>query len=391
VARIGLIEIRAMNHELSGLCKISRSPGNEVTVFTTRRLFPHVRDEFWGNTEGYEWVLDSESESTRAYLGRIERVCNQQVDLVIVNSLRDWEFMLFRPRCKVLAFVDDLNWWFRDTRSFRTYVRKLASLRNVTDNRVIVNAVTGPLVRRAILSHLDGVIVEYPPFRQHLLESLGYRGRVYSIPNRSFEGVLPADDDANDGKVRFVAPGRIQEVRRDYMALMRVFERLFPRHKDRIALDLVGEPIGDYGQAIISQCEEFVRKGYDVYFPRGYVPHSVLDAKLRRADAIVSPLQINYRSATVEEVYTVTKPSGIFSDTIRYAKPCVVPDTYRVADEMTSSYLTYKGEAELETLLESLIEDRGRYQTEAVRNSEKFSLARLRDAFDQMVDEVLTD
>ncbi len=62
MATIGLIEIQSQNHELSGLCKISNPRKNEVTMFTTRALFPYVQEELHGETDGYQWVLNKEND-----------------------------------------------------------------------------------------------------------------------------------------------------------------------------------------------------------------------------------------------------------------------------------------------------------------------------------------
>lgn len=118
----------------------------------------------------------------------------------------------------------------------------------------------------------------------------------------------------------------------------------------------------------------------------------ILEEKLTEADVILSPMQAIYRSGPLEEIYTITKPTGVFSDTIKYAKPCVVPHTYNVVDEVKTSFLTYKDEAELEELLETIISDRNKrrkLQEEALKNSEKFSLEKLHEAFDNMVEELL--
>lgn len=118
----------------------------------------------------------------------------------------------------------------------------------------------------------------------------------------------------------------------------------------------------------------------------------ILEEKLTKTDVILSPMQAIYRSGPLEEIYTITKPTGVFSDTIKYAKPCVVPCTYNVADEVKTFFSAYKDEAELEELLETIISDRNKrrkLQEEALKNSEKFSLEKLHEAFDSMVEELL--
>ena len=389
MARIGLIEIKSANHELAGLCKISNTAGNSVTVFTTRALFPRVEEELHGKTGGYEWILDKDDESVYSYLKRIERICDDRIDVVVITTLRHWQFMFFRPGCKVLARVSNLNFWFRDTKSPLICLKKMMDNVNLRNRQAHSNAITGPIVRNIMLSNLDGVIVEYPPFIKYIHENFRYRGEVYFLPNRPFEGIVP---QPNSHRVRFALPGRIQGTRRDYRLVLRVFEKLFSKYGDLIELHLVGEPVGAYGESIISQCEDFREEGYNVFFSGEYVPRAVLEETLNKADVVISPMQVKYRSVTVEEIYTVTKGTGIFSDVIKCAKPTIVPHTYQLADEIKGSFLTYGDEKELQRLLEDLIEDRERLKNlkkEAIKTSEQFSLARLHESFDKMVGELL--
>ena len=58
----------------------------------------------------------------------------------------------------------------------------------------------------------------------------------------------------------------------------------------------------------------------------------MLEENLYKSDVIISPMHMSYRSGSVTEIYTVTKGTGIFSDSIKYAKPMVVPQTYNVTD-----------------------------------------------------------
>ncbi len=391
MARIGLIEIKNANHELAGICQISNTAKNQVTVFTTHALYPQVKTELHGKTDEYEWIFENPGESTYSYLKRIERICSERIDMVIIKSCRNWLFMFFNPRSKVLSFVSNLNRWFRDIRSPSIILKKMMDLTNVIDKRLITNAITGPIVRNIILSHLDGVIVEYPPFKDYIRDNFSYKGKVYFFPNRPFTGLLP---QLESDRIAFVIPGRIQELRRDYITVISVFENLFPKYGNSIELHLVGEPIGEYAEKIITRCIKLKDEGYAVSFPRGYVSATLLENTIFASDVIISPIQVGYRSSTVNETYTITKGTGIFSDTIKYAKPAIVPNHYRFTDEIRKSFLTYKDENELQTVLENLIEDRHKLddlKQEAINTSERFSLAKLHESFDYMVEDLLGD
>jgi len=391
---IGLVEVKCLNHELSALCKMSNIKKNKITVFTTRSIFKVAKaeTELKGEVNDYEWIFPKKDEGMFSFLRRIQKICNERIDLVIVNSLRTWHFLFFKPRCKMLCVVDDLNYWFRDTKFLKIYIKKIKDFRNnVLLNRNLTdNAITGPIIRNLILSKYNGVIVEYPPFREYIRNNFDYRGKIYCLPNRSFNYTISSQ---GDNKIRFVVPGMIQERRRNYEIVLRVFENLFPKYKNLIELYFLGKPQEEYGRKIISYSEKLRKKGYKIFCSKEYVPPEIMEETLAKSDVIISPMRVKYISGCVEEVYTITKPSGIFSDSIKYAKPCIVPETYNITEEMKTSYLTYKDEKDLERLLETLICDKeklGNLKREAINNSNKFSLEKMQANFNRMVDEVLS-
>lgn len=386
---IGLIEIKCGNHEFSDLCRIAKTDKTKITAFTTSRLFLQIKEELKGKIDDYEWVIKPEQEGNVSFLRKVEKICNKRIDLVVVNSLRSWEFLFLNPKCKKLSIISNLKWWFEDTKSFKIYFKKLFDCTNITDTNPMANAVSGAIVRKIILSYYDGFIVEYPPFKKNIKEMFNKKRPVYFFPNRPYEHF---PQPVYDGKVRFAVPGRISDNRRNYDFLLDVFEKLFSKHKKIMELYLLGEPIGNYGKKIFARCKNLIEKGYQIYCPEGYVPVHFLENNMRKVDVIISPLRLCYRSGTVTEIYTVTKGTGIFSDSIKYAKPCIVPNSYNIADEVKTSYLTYKDGEELQRILESLIVDDRKlkkFKKEALLNSQKFSLKNMRNNFDEMVGDLL--
>lgn len=390
---IGLVEIKCLNHELSALCKISNTKKNTITVFTTRPIFEVAKaeTELKGEVDDYEWIFPKKDEGMFSFLRRIQKICNERIDLVIVNSLRIWQFLFFKPRCKMLCVVDDLNYWFRDIKSLKIYFKKIKDFKNnvLRNRKLIANAITGPIIRNSILSKYDRVMVEYPPFKAYIRSNFDYKGKIYCFPNRPFQGIISSQDD---NKIRFVVPGMIQERRRDYELVLRVFENLFPKYKNLIELYFLGRPQEEYGRKIISDSQKLRKRGYRIFCSKEYVPPEIMDETLTKSDVIISPMRVKYRSGCVEEVYTITKPSGIFSDSIKYAKPCIVPETYNITEEMKTSFLTYKDEKDLQGILETLIDDKEKLENlkrEAINNSKKFSLEKLQIKFDRMVEEIV--
>lgn len=388
--KIGLIEIKCGNHELSGLCKISNTKNCKITVFTTTSLFPRVKEELGNKVSEYELILKKDNEDNLSFLKRIEKICSNRIDLVIVNTVRDWQFIFFKPNSKKLAWLRNLNYWFKDTKSLRVYFSKMKEIKNITNIDLVSNAITGPIIRNLILSNYDGVIVEYPSFKQYIHDHFNYRSKIYFLPNRPFENItLPQIGN----KIRFIVAGMIQERRRDYDLILKVFEYLFSHYNKFIELYILGKPIGEYSSKIISYSEQLKKQGYNIFYSIEYVPPKIMDEAFKKSDIILSPTRVKYRSRCVEEIYSITKATGNFPDSIKFAKPCIVPETYNVADELKTSYITYKDEKELQRLIEALIHDRKRLEDlkkEALNNSKKFSLEKMHIKFDEMVEELLT-
>ncbi len=386
--RIGLIETKCRNHEISAKAKMWNTENSEITIFTTRKLFPQIEEELKGQTENFEWVLDKEGESYTKYLKRIEKICSERIDLAYINTLRTWHFLFFNPKCPTLPIISNLNYWLVDTKGIKRYFSKFKAWENIIHHNPVANAIIGPAIRKKILSQYAGVIVEYPSFVEKAKE-LGYKKPVYFLPNRPFEG-LP--EIKKSEKIRFALPGMIAQNRRIYEPVLETFEKLFTEHNDKIELFLLGKPLGDYGKTITDWCGQLKDKGYNIWYPLEYVPATFLEETLYSSDVIIAPLKLNYHSVTVNEVYSHTKGTGTFSDTVKFAKPCIVPAGYNITPEIESSYLPYQNKEELHDLIEKFIIDadyRQKLQEKALENSEKFSLAKMNAETDRIKQEMI--
>ncbi len=107
-------------------------------------------------------------------------------------------------------------------------MKKLFSWQNLTNPFLLVNAITGPFIRKALLSKIDGVLVEYPAFVKLLKEGYEISKPIYFLPNRFFEA---NDDLLKNEKLIFVIPGSINEKRKNY-DIDPEFKDCFIKYKD---------------------------------------------------------------------------------------------------------------------------------------------------------------
>jgi len=390
--RIGLLEIRCSLHALSGLCEISNTQKCQVTVFTTKPLFSQVNEELVGNTAGFEWILKEEDESIRKYLKRIERICNSRIDLLVVNSIRNWQFLYFNPECKKIFWMYNVKTWFMPINAVGIFIiRMFTKLKFLTELRSIIVNLMSAITRIYTLPKYDGLIVEYSSIKRYILENFHYKKEIYVFPN------WPAKNTpyhSINKKIRFIIPGTVSERRRNYEPVLRTFEDLFLKYNEIIELCLLGDPEGEYGEKIISICKEFKKNGYFISWFEEKVSSDIFERIYINSDVVIDPINLVYEFGYEREIYSVTKGTGVSSDCIRYNKLFIVPFGFEIPKELKSSILTYKSEKDLKNILEAFVGDVKKlenFKKEAFNNSKKFSLERLQGSFNKMVEELLSN
>lgn len=386
--KIGIVEIRCSNHEVADLCRIANPDINQITIFTNKRILNDLQDRLKDDINKIEICLQKDKESLVSYMKRISKICVDSYDLVIINTVRNPQLLFFNPGCNVLGFFYSLSWWFKDTVSVGICLKKLFSWQNLTNPFLLANAITGPFIRKALLSKIDGILVEYPAFVKLLKEEYGISKPVYFLPNRFFEndGDLPQNE-----KLTFVIPGSINEKRKNYDIVLDAFNDLSPEIKNKVKLVLLGRPSGSFGEKVIYSCKELNSEGLTVEYFTAYVPPETMNRQLQKADVIIAPLKFDYRSATVTERYTYTKGTGSFSDSLRFGKPTLVPAEYNIAPEFKDCFVKYKDAEDLARMIRDLSTDNDRLRkltSKTIETMRKYSLSNLRERFEKIICDV---
>lgn len=155
------------------------------------------------------------------------------------------------------------------------------------------------------------------PLKVRLREITGRQ--VFDLPFKLAERTAtPPFDHAAP---RFIIPGKIQRKRRDYLGVLRYFER-----PDVVTtawtLVLLGKPDGLYGRHVLSRARRINRRaGADkVVFFDSYVSQQTFDEEMARATHILAPL--NPRE------YEFGKDSGAIYDVFKYGKIGVFNERY---------------------------------------------------------------
>ena len=382
--KIGILETYGHVPILYTFSRICKTENTTVTIFTTRKLFSRL-EKYLKKTEGYNIVLKKDNESYFSFLKRVENICNQNIDLLFINTIKENPvdlicYLKFHPKCNMILAVHHINTWLKTK-----FVYDITNIRKMIETNL-----SEFLIRNFILPKFDALNVIYHPLRDYILTNTDYEKEIFTLPTSIFEDSKRLTIEQKDDKLlRIVSPGIIAERRKDYYIVLPVFEKIFNNFNENIILQVLGTPVGKYGRTIYNEFKKMRDKGHNVVIYDEFVPDDKYVNILTKSDIILAPVQINtWGNICIKEKYGITVGSGIIFDAIRYSKPIIVPAEFNMLRELNSSTLKYANSTELENVLKDLIfnpEKLDRLKKEALLNSQKFSSQTIQNYFNQKV------
>lgn len=358
------------------ICKTNET---NVTVFTKKELFTRL-ETYIDDKSKYEFVIKEKEKSMSSYLKEVERICNEKIDLLFVNtiqfsSIRLPPFFRFEPKSKMILTIHMTNHWLKNRYALPTK----NIFRSLDANLSIY------LTRKFILPKYNAINVIYPPIKEHIQKETKYQKPIYTLPFNFYSDKKEYITITKKEKIKFVIPGLIETYRRDYGLALFVFEKLFKKYGKKISLWILGKPVGAGGNKIIARCKEIKKNGFEIYYSKGFVPEQEYDKLMKESDMIFSPLNIKAKRDTgITEIYGKTEGSALPFEAIQYSKPLIVPAEFDLMNEIKSSTIKYNDSDELEKKLIEIIEDNKKLndiKIQALENSKKFSLKTLQQYF----------
>ena len=382
---IGIFEIRRHIPILYTFSKICKTNNTNVTIFTTKELFSRLKS-YMGEKDrkNYDIILKRDTENIRSFMKRVETICNKKIDVLFINTIHETlldliYYLKFNPKSKTILLIHHVNAWMKP--------RLILNIKHPI--RTIDTNLSSALIRKFIFPKFDAINVIYHPLKDHIRANTDYEKEIFTLPTSIFENVKTTEGQKEDGKLRIVIPGLIQEHRKDYSAVFPAFENLFENYKGKIKLYVPGLPVARFGKQVYNKFKDMGQKGYDIVIFDHFVPDDIFDDILIKSDIILAPIRIKTRAdSDIEETYGKTVGSGIIFNAIQYAKPIVVPAEFNMLPDLESSTLKYSDSIELEKIVTELISDSVKLQElkkEAMINSQKFSLKNLQDYFEKNI------
>ena len=387
---IGLIELKYKFHGFSGLINMFSRPDVKLTIFTTNDVYNHVKNDLTVDVKRQDWVIKDDDETYSHFLKKIISICDKKLDLLIVNTIRILPFLFFRPACKKILAIYNINWWLSSTASAAGYLKQLRSIRFLFHKDLMRNCITGPLIRKKIISYYDGIILEYPPIRKYVLKNTKYNKKTYFLPNFPYNPEKFSDVHASkkNGLIHFIVPGKISKSRRDYDILYDVFTKLFGIYHQSFKLTLLGKPTGWYGKDIIHKFSSLKEKGCKIKYFKEFIPNSIYSEIMKDSDILISPVRKSFMIDTVKEYYTKSKGTGAISDSIYFAKPLILPSFCAIDPLLKNAIKTFNSNKSLYQLLSQMIENKNKlhiFQTESLNCYKNYSLNKCQEIVYQII------
>jgi len=380
---IGILEYHYHTKYLFTKAKIVKTKDTNVTIFTTKNLYNKLK-VYIKNISDYDIVLKDEKESISSFLKKVKNICNERIDLLFVNTIQETlldlpHFLNFKPSCKMVLTIHSVNSWFKKTPEIN--YKKIVKSIDTTINSYLT---------KKILKNFNAINVIYPPIKKNILKEYHFKKPIYTLPFGFYNKELASKQTKRRyNEILFVIPGQIEEHRRDYDFVLRVFKKIFEKNKEKIRLILLGFASGRYGTQIINKCIKMQEKGYKINFYEKYVPEEEFNIIMKNADFLILPIKIQtYGLGARKEYYGKTKGSAAVFEAIQYAKPLIVPDEFEITKDMSKSILRYKNQNDFENKISKLIndvEEIKKYKKNALINSEKFSIDSLQKYFTEEI------
>jgi hypothetical protein len=200
---------------------------------------------------------------------------------------------------------------------------------------------------------IDGLRALIPQMKIELDEYFPETKTVF-IPSRFYipNYFIPSADP-----VKIIVPGTVDARRRDYNFLVEfVYNQMSKtNYKQRLSIILLGNAGSDFGKNIqqrLQKANDFIK----IIFYQDEVSPEEYSKEWQDASIIWSPIRtVTTGSRGQAEVYGISKSPGITADLIRFPKPTLVPEDFKIPFYLKHCLIPYKGGPDLLQKMTGLI------------------------------------
>lgn len=346
--KICIIETHYHSEFLNTLIQIFKK--EELHIYTIKSIYDDLPKQ---SLFPYFYFLQNKNK-TKDFLNNILK---ENFDLMFVNTIQPSlvdlpKWKNFKPKCKSILTIHNLNAWYNKSIIFRKNVFH-------TFDSIMANIYTA-----RILDNFDYINVVYSPLISTAQQYFPHK-TIINIPYSYAQINVKTNKKKSTS---FVIPGIVSNKRRDYKTVIKAFNNIFKIHKN-INVVLLGKYKDNLN----------LSSNYKIF--NDIVPRDLYDKYLRNTDFIIVPSHDKtYSVNVVSERYGYTKSPNIF-EAIKWRKPLIIPNYLPIDTLLKSSLLKYNTPQQLEYILSNLIKDKSflnKIKKEAYKNTSNFTLDNIR-------------
>ncbi len=157
-------------------------------------------------------------------------------------------------------------------------------------------------------------------------------------------------------EITFTVLGSISTRKKDFDVVIAVLTSLQGRLSKRVNINILGAASDNYGRKIIKKISQLETTYIRINATGQFTSQAELSNVMKSTDFLFNPCFTTTRFKIFSEVYGVSKYSGVFSDVVKFQKPCILPSQLKIPSFLNSVCVKYISSENLTEILFSLIE-----------------------------------
>lgn len=231
-------------------------------------------------------------------------------------------------------------------------------------------------LKKYLLKRAHQVFVANSNLKNYLV-SHGVEKQINIVPYKFFDesNIEPLTES---NRLRFVIPGGIDLSKKDLRLIKNAVSFLSKLEISKIKIILLGKPANKTDREFCEQWKNEI--GDTLHFYSSFIPDKEFTDVMKDSHFVLGLLNIQHQDKYNNEIYGVSKDTGIDAQAIAYGKPLIINSEFCVVDEIKTSSVGFDNAENLAEIIKMYIDDNN-YEAlaeKALINCKRLSLDSLR-------------
>ncbi|MBC8526537.1 MAG: glycosyltransferase [Candidatus Cloacimonetes bacterium] len=354
--KIAILELHTHGECLYSFCKAFAGSEHQLTIYVNHSIYQELSGEsFIGQ---FDWKIKKPNVSTCKFLKRnINSINKHEIVFIatVESDFRAYAKINFKP--VTILRIHNANTWLNAQKSINISFSPYSLYKDMSYFIRIFLMGLDWYYKNNILHKVDYLTFPSSSISQYVQkQGLTANYKVGSqIPLAVYDSKFLKEPSIDS--ISITVPGGIDERRRDYKLLLKVWKQIVPEFKKVVQLNFLGKTKGKYGKDIEKafdylQTDNFIFKNF---IKR--IPQFEFNSVMKKTDILLSPILLDTRYKIYHEKYGYTKIAAIESDIMRYGKPVILHSEYPINKTFAPIIDQYDSSEKLAELLLSYINE----------------------------------